>query len=107
MSISPTVQELNRELARKLIEEGRTNPQSAYRGKYVGIANGRVVAVADSWDELARLLRQTEPDPSKTFAVEVGRDYVDNQALPDTGFVGLRSESEARTISAWLSHERG
>lgn len=71
----PTVQELNRDLARKLIAEGRSNPQSAYAGKFVGIANGQVVAVADDWDELARRLLQAEPDTSKTFAFEVGRDY--------------------------------
>src|SRR5438094_871067 len=65
MPTSKTVQELNRELARKLIEAGRNNPQSPYAGKYIGIANGQVVAVADNWDELARQLRQVEPDPSK------------------------------------------
>ena len=75
MSNSKTVQELNRELAQQLIEDGKTNPHSAYAGKCVGIANGQVVAVADNWDELARRLRQVEPDPSKTFGVEVGRDY--------------------------------
>ena len=75
MSTSKTVQELNRELAQTLVEEGRNNPQSVYAGKFVGIANGQVVAVADNWDELARRLRQVEPDPSKTFGVEVGRDY--------------------------------
>lgn len=75
MSISNTVEELNRELARKLMEEGRDNPHSPYAGKFVGIANGQVVAVADNWDELARRLRQAEPDPKNTFAVEVGRDY--------------------------------
>jgi hypothetical protein len=75
MSTSKTVQELNRDLAQKLIEEGRTNPNSVYMGKKVGIANGQVVVVADDWDELARRLLQIEPDPSKTFGVEVGRDY--------------------------------
>jgi Family of unknown function (DUF5678) len=70
-----TVQELNRELARKLLEEARNNPQSGYAGKFVGIANGQVVAVADNWNELARRLRQAEPDPAKTFGVEIGRDY--------------------------------
>jgi len=75
MSILKSVQELNRELAHRLADEGRTNPQSPYAGKFVGIANGKVVAVADDWDELARQLRNAEPDPSKTFGVEVGRDY--------------------------------
>jgi hypothetical protein len=41
----------------------------------VGIANGQVVAVADNWDDLARQLRSVEPDPTKAFAVEIGRDY--------------------------------
>jgi hypothetical protein len=75
MATSKTVQELNRELARKLMEEGRSNPQTGSAGRFVGIANGQVVAVADNWDEVARRLRQAEPDPTKTFAVEIGRDY--------------------------------
>ena len=75
MATSKTVQELNRELADKLADEGRGNPQSVYAGKFVGIANGQVVVVANDWDELDRRLRQVEPDPSKTFGVEVGRDY--------------------------------
>jgi hypothetical protein len=75
MSTPKTVQDLNRDLARKLVEEARTHPHAAYAGKFVGIANGQVVAVADNWHELARRLRLAEPDPGKTFAVEVGRDY--------------------------------
>lgn len=75
MAISKTPEELNREFADKLAEEGRNNPESPYAGKFVGIANGNVVAVADDWDELDRRLRQIEPDPSKTIGVEVGRDY--------------------------------
>jgi hypothetical protein len=70
-----TVQELNRELADKLANEGKNNPNAPYAGKFVGIANGQVVVAADSWDELARELRRVEPDPTKTFGVEVGRDY--------------------------------
>ena len=75
MPSSKTVQELNRELARKLVEEGRNDPHSVHAGKFVGIANGQVVAIADNWDDLARLLLQAEPDPCKTFGVEVGPDY--------------------------------
>jgi hypothetical protein len=69
------VQTANRELAQSLVDEARRDPQSPYAGKFVGIARGRVVAVADDWDDLARRLRQVEPDPAQTFAVEVGRDY--------------------------------
>lgn len=81
MSTAKTVEEINRELAQKLVDEGRNDPQSVYAGKFVGIANGRVVVTADNWDELARRLRQLEPDPSKTFGVEVGRDYDDVQEI--------------------------
>ena len=75
MAATKTVQELNRELADKLAEEGKSNPQYPYFGKFVGIANGQVVVVADDLDELYSQLRQIEPNPMKTFGVEVGRDY--------------------------------
>ncbi len=74
MSGGSTVQDLNRELARKINEEARRNPQSPYANKFVGIANGQVVVVADDLDEMVRRLRQVEPDPSKTFGVEASED---------------------------------
>jgi hypothetical protein len=77
MSAASTVQDLNRELARKINEEARTNPQSPYANKFVGIANGQVVVVADDPNELSRRLRQIEPDPNKCFAVEASRDYTE------------------------------
>jgi hypothetical protein len=70
-----TVQEINRELARSINEEARRNPESPYANKFVGIVNGRVVVVADTLDELARCLRQIEPDPTKTCWVEASQDY--------------------------------
>lgn len=75
MATSKTIQELNRELADKLAEEGRNNPQSPYAGKFVGIANGQVAVVANDLGEMVERLRQVEPDPTKTFGVEVGPDY--------------------------------
>jgi hypothetical protein len=73
--MSKTVQELNRELADELAEEGKNNPQSIYAGKFVGIARGQVVVVASDLNEMVTRLHQLEPDPAKTFGVEVGRDY--------------------------------
>jgi len=75
MSAAKTVQELNRELADKINAEARSNPQSPYANKFVGIANGQVVVVADDLDTMARRLRQIEPDPSKCCSVEASRDY--------------------------------
>ena len=39
------------------------------------IANGHVVAVTDDLNELARRLRQADPNPLNTFCVEASRDY--------------------------------
>lgn len=75
MPIADSVQDLNRQLARRINQEARNNPQSPYANKLVGIANGQVVVVADAWDDLAQRLRQVEPDPSKTFGIEASRDY--------------------------------
>jgi hypothetical protein len=75
MSITKSVQDLNRQLASRINQEARNNPQSPYANKLVGIANGQVVVVTDDWDDLAQRLRQVEPDPTKTFGIEAGRDY--------------------------------
>lgn len=75
--MSATIQELNRDLARRINAEARSNPQSPYVNKFVGIANGQVIVVTDDLDELARRLRQAEPDPSRTFGVEASRDYTE------------------------------
>lgn len=69
------IQAANRQLAQALADEAVNNPQAPYYGKFVGIANGQVVVVADDWDELDRRLRQAVPDPSTTLSLEVGLDY--------------------------------
>ena len=77
MSGAGSVQDLNRELAAKTNEEARRTPQSPYANKFVGIANGQVVTVAEDLDEMTRQLRQAEPDPRKCFWVEASRDYTE------------------------------
>ena len=75
MSVSDRVREANDQLAVKINAEARANPQSPYANKWIGIANGQVVVVAGTSDEMLRRLRQIEPDPSKTLGVEASRDY--------------------------------
>jgi hypothetical protein len=75
MSGSLTIQDRNRELARQINEEARANPKSPYAGKFVGIANGQVVAVGEDLDEVVRNLCKLEPDPQKAFCVEAGLNY--------------------------------
>ena len=69
------VQARNRELAKQLNAEARANPGSPYAGKFVGIANGRVVIVAEDLDEVAERLRQAEPTAPRTLIFEAGFDY--------------------------------
>ena len=65
----------NEKLARQINQQARQDPQSPYVGKLVGIANGQVVVVADSWREVAERLRQVEPDPVNCYCLEASADY--------------------------------
>ena len=66
MSTTTPIQQLNRELADKLIAEAKQNPQSPYMWKFVGIANGQIVVVADDLDVAMQHLDRVEPDSAKT-----------------------------------------
>jgi hypothetical protein len=84
MSPAATVQDTNRELARRINEDARRDPRSHYANKFVGIANGQVVVVAVDLDTLVNRLRQIEPDASKTFCIEASRDYDSVQEIWET-----------------------
>lgn len=75
MKANGSVLSLNKKLARKINREARANPKSPYAHKFVGIANGKVVVVADSWREVDLRLREVEPDPAKCYGVEASADY--------------------------------
>jgi hypothetical protein len=50
-------------------------PADQSAGKLVGIANGQVIVVADSWRDVAQRLRQVEPDPAKCYCIDASADY--------------------------------
>lgn len=75
MSILRSVPEINRELAQQINHEARQVPGSCYANKFVGLANGQVVVIADNLDDLSQQLRNTDPDPANTFWLEANRDY--------------------------------
>ena len=70
-----SITSVNERLARQINQEARQDPQSPYAGKFVGIANGKVVVVADTWREVAERLRQVEPDPARCRCIEASADY--------------------------------
>jgi hypothetical protein len=65
----------NERLVRQVNHEARHNPKSPYAGKLVGIANGQIVVVADTWREVVDCLRQVEPDPARCRCIEASADY--------------------------------
>ncbi|MBI1915075.1 MAG: hypothetical protein HYS12_10110 [Planctomycetes bacterium] len=65
----------NERLARQINQEARQDPNSPYARKLVGIANGNVVVVADTWQEVVDRLRQVEPDPNRCRCLEASVDY--------------------------------
>ena len=75
MEKNGSIRAINERLARKVRREGQADPKSPYANRFVGIANGKVVVIADSLDEMARQLRKIEPDASKRFGVDVAADY--------------------------------
>lgn len=72
---SSAYSEPNLELARKINDQARSDPKAPIAGKFVGIANGQIVAAADDLDALLELLRNVQADPSQTLCIEVGLDY--------------------------------
>jgi len=71
----PNIQKQNNDLAEHINQEALANPQSIYAGKFVGIANGQVVAVTDTLDDAISKLHEVEPDVSRTCCIEASRDY--------------------------------
>jgi hypothetical protein len=68
------VTEINRELAGRIDREVRADPGHPYAGKFIGIANGRVVAVAADVEEVCDALERAEPDNTRTYVLEAGAE---------------------------------
>jgi len=65
----------SQELARRINREARSSPQSPYAHKYVGIAQGKVIAVADKLSELLRLLDEAGVPRDQSLCIEAGANY--------------------------------
>lgn len=65
----------NETLADQINAEVLRDPNHPYRGKYVGLANGRLVCVGDDPDDVIEQLDKVESDPMKCYCFEAGIDY--------------------------------
>ena len=63
------IQDRNIELAQRINDELLRDPNSAYAGKWIGIANGQVV-VGNSYEDVRRRLGEIEPDPFRCHCME-------------------------------------
>ena len=68
-----TAYELNREVARRILQEVQADPSSPYAGKVVGIANGQVVVVGDDLNTTLRRVREIEPNVWRGCCFEPSR----------------------------------
>lgn len=75
MEKNGSIHTINRRLAQKVKREGKVNPKSPYAKRFVGIANGKVVVIAETLDEMSKRLRKIEPDVSKCIGVDLVGDY--------------------------------
>ena len=69
-----SIEQLNRELGDQVLAEARRDPK-AYPHRFVGIANGKVVVCSDSLSDVVRRIKEIEPDPRKTYAIDIACDY--------------------------------
>jgi hypothetical protein len=67
--------ERNHATARRINAEVAGNPQSPYAGKFVGIVDGQITAVANDLSGLVERLRESGIDFSRAMLMEVGVDH--------------------------------
>ncbi len=70
MSEQDDVHERNKELAQLIYDELLRDPHHPYLGKWIGIVNGQVVVLGDSWDEVRHRLDEIEPDLYRTYIMK-------------------------------------
>ena len=75
MEMNGSIRAINERLARKVRREGQADPKSPYANRFVGLANGKVVVIADTLTDVTKRLRKIEPDVSKCLGVDLVGDY--------------------------------
>ena len=68
-------QEKNLAIARQINRETRANPDSPYTGKYIGVWQQKVVAVADDLEDLEKQLDAAGDISNEAICIEASADY--------------------------------
>ena len=74
MTTTKSIEEVNREVGDQVLADAKRDPQK-YAGRYVGIANGKVVVVTSDLREYVRYLKEVEPNPANTYGVDLQYEY--------------------------------
>ena len=69
------------EFARQLSREARANPDSPYAGKYVGVWEQRVVAIANDLDDALRQMSALGEEARDATWIEASADYERTYAI--------------------------
>lgn len=75
METSISMHAINQQIADEINAEASRDPNSPYAGKFIGIAHGKMVVVADNLDEAIRQFEKQGVEPSHRFIIETGIDY--------------------------------
>lgn len=70
-------QQKNLEVAQRINRETRSNPDSAYAGKTIGVWHEEVVAVGETLDEVCKQLDELGDVGQEAVVIEASRDYED------------------------------
>jgi hypothetical protein len=76
-----SIGDANERLVTQINREARENSTSLYANKYVGIANGKVVIVADTLREVDVRLDEVEANPANCRIIDTIGDYETTQEI--------------------------
>ncbi|MBM3239888.1 hypothetical protein FJZ31_26690 [Candidatus Poribacteria bacterium] len=73
--------QLNQRVARRLTQE----IAETYKGQWVGLIHGEVVAMEPTLEAVMEKMRNVEPDPRRGMVFQAGKDYTKKKIILSVG----------------------